>query len=362
VRYEVPTSAVGLSPLRHAVLWQQGGGAPLVLSDEPIAGMSFEVSFALPERVSLPALLPVEALVLGVAERHQGEATWLEEVTAEVYRPRVVVYADTNRNGVLDVSLEQAFLLGDESEQSARDSIVAIDPPSGPSVAAFLDPWSALRKLDLDSARAYYDREGELRRFTVTQGYGVLSPTPVRQIWLDPTTSDEAVANLACGRNVYQRSAQTSLSVVLDAPLDRAALCGLAVQDCQSRRLSQLDAPTLETSAARVVQCKHSTELDSLVVVERSTLCQGCTCTHEYTTTAWIALAEQTPRWWPCGESVPYCATDDSPLYGLSYECGSEPPAFQSGPDAGSDSGSDAGASRPADPDADELDSGATDG
>jgi hypothetical protein len=344
VRYDVPTTALALSPLRHAVLWQQSGSAPIVMSDEPIDGASFEVSFALPEQVSLQALYPTEVLVLGAVERHQGETTWFEELGAEVYRPHVVVYADTNHNGALDLPLGQGFVATPENERGARDRIVAVDPQNGPSVVAFLDPWSALRKLSLDAAQAYYDREGELRRFTVAEGYGVLSPASLRQLRLDPMDSDEAAAHVACGRNVFLRTSERRLGVVLDESLTGSGLWGLEVQNCQSRPLSELDAPPLEASATRVVQCKHSRALEALVVVDRSTQCQGCSCTYAYSTTAWIAERGHTPKWWPCGESLPYCAADDSPLYTLSYECRSEPPE-QGNQDAGDAGRADAGPS-----------------
>jgi hypothetical protein len=311
-------------PLRYAVVWTLGEGEGIVVtadgSVDAIEGL-LEVPLELPSVSMLSDLDPIETLAMNPA----GAGS-----RAPSHRPHLVVYSDVDTNGLFEPAV-----LG----VNGPDSVFAIDDGRLASVAAFLDLDKALSRFSIEEAGIFYRAtDGRYTPFVrvieTYPGFVVIDISSSEPMMLTLRDSPVPEAQLACrreyvleyGSGVY---ATSRVALLVDDALDAAAVCGAAIPDCTSVDLETMGSPSLEPQDTgddlRLIQCRTSVHLESLVIHEAERVCEECVCTMRASVQAFIVDPALPPTWWPCGDAIDYCDSQ-LPLYVIDPECVPEEP------------------------------------
>lgn len=306
-------------PLRYAVVWTLGEGEGIIVTaDGPVDAVEdlLKVPLELPDVSMLLDLDPIEALAMSSA----GAGS-----RARSHRPHLVVYSDVDANGLFEPEV-----LG----VNGPDSVLAIDDGRLASVAAFLDLDKALSRFSIEEAGIFYHAtDGRYTPFVrvieTYPGFLVIDTSSSEPMMLTLRDSPVPETQLACrrdfvleyGTGVY---ATSRVALLVDDALDATAVCGAAIPDCTSVDLETLGSPSLEFQDTeddlRLLQCRTSEHLESLVIHEAERVCEECICTMRASVQAFIIDPALPPTWWPCGDAVDYCDSQ-LPFYVIDPEC-----------------------------------------
>jgi len=246
-----------------------------------------------------------------------------------VFRPRVVLYEDTNDSGALEA---------EPIDATGTDRILAVDDEKGGSVAAVQNLTAVIRHLALEEADEFYRLTGG--RFSPVlrvqrRGNRLRGLARAKPMLLSVSDSERPREDLACNRRLTEfpvngySSANTQL--LFDKRLDRGAVCGgAAVRRCDAADLTRVRPSSIEPHQTdgrqRTLQCRMFGNDEVLVDYDSRYLCGGCTCAWHSAPRVYVAAAGATPKWWPCGRSVSFCDSAQ-PFYRYDPACEMQPPA-----------------------------------
>jgi hypothetical protein len=333
VRVTNPAGVAEPASLRYAIVWvtkQAGRNAFVATDDGPVASTTatFTAELSLPEDRVRKSVYPVEPL--GV--------TALSVVDA--YRPRIVVYGDTNENGRFDPGV-----LGG----TGPDTILGVDNERAALPTAILDLDGALRGMTLAESQAFYQRSGGVYSAFVWSeetGYGLSLAGPSDAFVILPE-SNAAERDLDCTRSLVRNvssplpsgTARPPTHALVDVALDPTAVCGTDIVNCESTDFATLSPSSFDEDETgdrqRLLQCRANDSLEFFSIFERSVECDGCLCQTKQHADLYVTTPATLPPWWPCGTTVPYCKSD-VPATDFDFACRVEPR------DAGVDGGVDA--------------------
>jgi hypothetical protein len=239
--------------------------------------------------------------------------------TIDVFRPRILLYEDTDVSGA----------------PSLADHIFAIDTTaSGATVAAVLDLDVTLARMTYEESQSYYAATGGLYtpflRVMGSRGFlQLVDGVRAGSLTLKLSDSPIPAEHLRCGRDpVYLSgdplSPSERVTVHVDAGVDRASFCGSTLPDCTQEALAGGTAPeltpVLTEGHRRVAMCRQNADVQTLVVQTATMTCASCSCTYERNAEVWVVSPGSPPPWWPCGAGVRVC-TSSLPLYQIDAAC-----------------------------------------
>lgn len=329
VRVGNPAGVAEPASLRYAIVWvtkQRGRNTFITTDDGPVASTTatFTARLSLPEESVLRSLVPIEPLAL------------TPFLYVDAYRPRIVVYGDTNENGLFD----PAILGG-----TGPDTILGVDEERAALPTAILDLDAALRLLTLAETEAFYQRNGGAYSafvWTDQSGSGLQFSEP-NEVSVILPESEAAERDLDCTRSFIRNTVGSSVAgaaqppthALVDTPLDPKVVCGTNIVDCESADLANLVPPLLEEDETgdhqRLLQCRSNASFEFLSVFDRSVECDACLCKTVAHADLYVTTPGTTPPWWPCGASVPYCKSS-VPATSFDFSCRVR--AGDAGPDA----------------------------
>lgn len=239
--------------------------------------------------------------------------------TVNVFRPRFVLYEDTDASG----------------SPTLGDHIWAIDTSSsGASVAAVLDLETTLARMTYEESQSYYAATGGLftpfMRVMGSRGFlQLIDGQRAGPLTLKITDSPIPEQHLRCRRDPVYLSGDplapsSRVTVQVDLGVDRAAFCGSTLPDCTLTSLVDIAPPDVTPLATeghrRVAMCRQDQDVQTLVVQTSTMKCESCSCTYDTTASVWVATIGSVPSWWPCGAAVELC-TSSAPLYQIDEAC-----------------------------------------
>jgi len=239
--------------------------------------------------------------------------------TVNVFRPRLVLYEDTDASG----------------SPTLGDHIWAIDTASsGASVAAVLDLETTLGRMTYEESQSYYAATGGLftpfMRVMGSRGFlQLVDGQRAGPLTLKITDSPIPEEHLRCGRDPVYLSGDPlapspHVTVQVDLGVDRAAFCGSTLPDCTQASLADVTPPDVTPLATeghrRVAMCRQDADVQTLVVQTSTMTCASCSCTYDTTAHVWAVTVGSVPSWWPCGGTVDVC-TSSLPLYQIDAAC-----------------------------------------
>lgn len=158
------------------------------------------------------------------------------------------------------------------------------------------------------------------------EGVGALATRPVTiSVYLTNTESARHI--LLCSQSL-NGAGSTDVRVQVDPSAGGDLLCALAIPDCTTATVAELEAPELPLDEGQdltrpiTVQCRRSSHREALIVEEDRIQCSSRTCTCDRLTRveAIVTSTRAKPSWWPCGDVVEFC--DSSlPLYRADRNC-----------------------------------------
>lgn len=216
------------------------------------------------------------------------------------------------------------------------DRILAIDePPRGYGWVPQLEQQLAVPRPPTVSA--YYALTGDrytafVPLFRPLDGTVALDASTT-SVSVDISQAALAPTRLACGQGFSSPRTEDILHLQVDDALDADALCGLEVADCSAVRIEELDprgfVPSPPTGAHGniTIQCRRRGALETVVIETNRRLCRPADCVCERFTETHAVLTATTapPSWWPCGDTIPYCASS-RPLYRTDPPCRTDEP------------------------------------
>jgi hypothetical protein len=304
-------------PLRYAVVWTltpEGDNADPIadaravwMADGVVPGPVFEVPLVVPPAHVLNNAWPQERLEL---ERNR---------TTPCFRPRVVLYEDTDGTGRFS---PPAF------QSPGYDRVLAVD--SGSSVCALLDLETALDGASLELTETYYVATSYLfTPFAPVQSSGGLTlRLDDAPLALQLTDSPTPLTSLQCLRRASLAAPTffptSRVSAHVDVGLDAGTLCSAIFPECVSEDLATLEAPVIDPQASGAVVetfgCRKTERFEVFIAAEGRVECRDCSCYTRAHSEVFFAAPESLPAWWPCDTQVPYCESD-LPLYTLDPLC-----------------------------------------
>jgi hypothetical protein len=330
VRVSNPAEVTVTAPLRYAIVWvtKQAGRNHFVATDDgPVASAdaTFSAKLALPDERVLRSLVPVERVAFTPIK------------FADAYRPRIVVYGDTNENQRFDPEI-----LGG----SGPDAILGVDDERTSLPTAILDLDDTLRRLTLTETQAFYERNGGVYSafvWTDQTGYGLeLAPPGTVSIFL--AEASVAERDLDCTRSLVRNvggilsggTAKPPTHAIVDVVLDPKVVCGTDIVDCEAADFSTLSPPSFEEDEIgdrqRLLQCRANPSFEFLSIFERNVECDACLCKSTAHADLYVTTPATRPSWWPCGSRIQYCDSD-APATEFDFACRVQ------APDAGVDGG-----------------------
>jgi hypothetical protein len=233
-----------------------------------------------------------------------------------VYRPRVVVFQDSNGNGTFEYP---------GIDGGVGDRVLGVDGTV--SIAYVPDVEGMLASLGATATDRYYAATGGL--FTpylpvFVDGNGAIQLGDNVPIPIDVVEGDVPREDLGCERSVSEdplslsKAFQVPGTYHVDLGLDATAICGGVTGTCVQEALTPLGPPALPPFRFDdhwyIVQCRQSGPLQSLLVFDARETCGGCTCNWTGSLDVEVAGSDALPPWWPCGNPLPYCAQAGSLL------------------------------------------------
>jgi hypothetical protein len=318
VRVSNPAGVVETAPLRHAIVWvtkKAGRNAFVTTDDGPLESTTttFTAPLALPEDSVKASLYPVEPIA------------FTPIMYVDAYRPRFVVYGDTNENGRFDPGV----LGGD-----GPDSILGVDDKRNTLPTGILDLDGALSRMTLTDTQAFYERNGGVYSafvWTDQSGFGLQLADPAFVSIVLPE-SNFAERDLDCARsvtravpgNVPGATVHAPTHALVDPSLDPKVVCGTEIVDCESVDFATLPPPSLEEDEIgdkqRFLQCRANTSFEFLMIFERAVECDACLCKTTSSADLYVTTPSAPPPWWPCGTTTPYCKSD-APATDFDFGC-----------------------------------------
>lgn len=337
VRVANPAGVAEPPSLRYAIVWvtkQAGRNAFVTTDDGPVASTTatFTAKLALPDDRARHSLFPVEPLSITTF------------AVVDAYRPRIVVYADTDENGRFDPGV-----LGG----TGPDAVLGVDDERAALPTAILDLDGALRLMTLAESQAFYERNGGAYSafiWTEQTGYG-LAPAARSEASVVLPESNQAERDLDCARSLVRNvasllpvgTARPPTHALVDTALDTTAVCGTDIVDCESSDLATLSPPSFEEDKIgdrqRLLQCRANDSLEFLTIFERSIECDACLCQSKLHADLYVTTPAAVPSWWPCGSTVAYCKSD---VPATEFDFGCRPQLLDAGSDGGAVDGSTA--------------------
>jgi len=283
-------------------------------------GLEVTASALVPDAggVTVPVEAPADAARLGLTP---VDALQLAQGTP-MYRPRLVVFEDTNRSGAFEF---------DGLDAGAGDRVWAADDADG--VGYLLDLEGMLSSVSSSETDRYYASTGGLYTPyvpTAADSSGAFQLAPDAPITLSLGEGPSADTSVGCERSVTepQLSLDNSFAVpptvFVNTGIDLGPVCAATTSQCQQSALALLPAPPHTTFEVddhwQVVECRRSGLLESTIVFDSRHRCAGCSCAWQGVKTVYVAATTALPPWWPCGLSVPYC-NETGTLLSVSFTC-----------------------------------------
>lgn len=262
---------------------------------------------------------------IGPAPRQFGLRLTSDGQGVLVGRARLIAYIDHDRS--------ESFQYGEQ--------IFGPDQPLGiedfwRGVAWMPQPELQVGGLTSEAAASLYRATGD--RYT-----GIVPVVRVSDTELSPIASADPIlvdltrlsvvnADIACRRQLRNTSdPPPAVRLWVDRALDPGVVCGLEIADCRPVDTSTLTPPALPPPpedrpdnpfVARNAQCRRRGGLEVLVIEEDRVVCNPptCLCSDHVTIEAVATSTSSAPRWWPCGEEVVRCPSNQ-PLYRVDPEC-----------------------------------------
>jgi hypothetical protein len=303
-----------LRPLRYAVLWLQQSPKRMAIGPQGKVGEdhSFRIHFVRPE-LPFAKLTPIERLHLATQTRiGAGGLAQEEEVYADAYRPRIVVFVDDNENGRLDFEPDSLRV---------QDTVIALDGDYGSSIALLAEPRAALAKLTLESAAAFYATNPVFSDFVTTTGSDILTLASPSVLTLTSTEFATDPFAAGCGRRLATSTTDGETHVYVDARLPLRETCGLEAPNCSSLELAKRPPSGLDLDGSKSLQCKSNGAFAALTMQNLQVTCSDCVCSTTRELVAYVVAAADPPPWWPCGAQIPYCDAGRTFVYALDYQC-----------------------------------------
>jgi hypothetical protein len=233
-----------------------------------------------------------------------------------IYRPRIVVFQDTNGNGTFEYP---------GIDGGAGDRVLGVDGTV--SIAYVPDVEGMLASLGASDTDRYYAATGGL--FTpylhvFVDGNGDIQLGDALPVPIGISEGEVPREDLGCERSVQEDPLSLSKAFAVpgtyhvDVGLDATAICGGLTGTCRQEPLTPLGPPALPAFFRDdhwyIVQCRQSGPLQSLLVFDAQQTCGACTCNWKGSLDVKVAGSGALPPWWPCGNPLPYCAQAGSLL------------------------------------------------
>lgn len=232
--------------------------------------------------------------------------------------------------GYLDADGSGGFSNG--PDLNGPDLVVAAAPTS-PSYAWLPELNDQLSAQTPETVEEFYSLTGD--RYTAFLPFTApgLAPTagsaniPPPTIVVSLATAEFARHALLCVQSLAGEDL-TEARVRVDPSAGGDGLCALAIPDCSTATVAELEAPELprqdldDLSVQTTVQCRRSGRREALVIESMRLRCSSspCRCQRVTQVEAIVTSTGATPGWWPCGETVEVC--DSSlPLYRADRSC-----------------------------------------
>ena len=210
------------------------------------------------------------------------------------------------------------------------DQVLAVDePPRGYGWVPELEEQLALQQLP--SVSVYYDLTDDrytafVPLFRFSDGSVTLDASTT-SVSVDVSQVTRASTRLACGENFTLPRTEDILRLWVGDALDPEAVCGLQVADCTSVRLEELEPseflpPAGDARDGVITQCRRRGAIETVVVERDRQICRpaDCACDRFAEVQAIVTATTARPDWWPCGDTIPYCASS-RPLYRADPPC-----------------------------------------
>lgn len=242
--------------------------------------------------------------------------------------------------GYLDADGSGDFSNG--PDLNGPDQVVAAAPPS-PSYAWLPELGTQLLNQTPEAVEEFYSfTAGRYTAFLPVRVFGSDGPALglssarvfVRSSATRPTTIPVSITSPELARHTLlcpeslEGEGLTEAQVRVDPSAGGEVLCALAIPDCTTTTVAELQAPDLpldevdSLTLRTTVQCRRSGRRESLVVEVERLRCSTSPCHCERVTRidAIVTSTGATPTWWPCGNAVDFC--DSSlPLYRADPSC-----------------------------------------
>lgn len=309
--------------LRLAVVWRTGESLPPTWITTFDHGLSdteqgHRVSVEPPKDMPLSgALAPLSIVLQSPDSTSDGWPAVCAELSDQSWpgaSPAWVVYQDLNQNEHLDV--EDA------------DRIWGVTDFGDQHLAVFADYEQALSEVSLEASECLRQATGGgFSPFVSGQlsgAYFYASPTPATEFTLPLNPTGYPGRFLRCGASSVSTSEEspTILSVASDVLPD---VCTNDPTSCSRVEYdSDWEGQTQAFSIPgdyRWTGCVTTGALEVLWILDEQLECEGCSCVQHRQDRGWVVSADARPADWPCGDTVPICATTQVLTETIPDEC-----------------------------------------
>jgi hypothetical protein len=312
-------------PLRFAVAWRQGTGTTqhwITTYDVPV-GLSEGT-------LTVPLDLPPEAERAALADLAEVRVECGADSSSSYWPvaiPRLVLYQDVDGSGSLNADLPYS---------SGVDRVWAVGAiGSVPSeIVAFLDLDETLSMGGLEMSECVRElTQGLYVPFLMGQGYpSYVEPTGATlSATLELSPTDYPRVAMGCEDSSASALSQSVGSLSLgsrEATVDTEILddlCATTTLPCDVDDLESPTAPDLAITSypgfVEMTRCAVQGSFDILWHREVTLECEDCSCIRVETGHLWIADESALPSWWPCGDSVDYCAGQQPSIWSPPSPC-----------------------------------------